>query len=647
MHDDEPKQVPPPNAADVAGAEAYADADAEPATTGGAGPAMPRVSTVADGLLARLLAGLAAVDVAPTRAAVSGDAPASEGTTRAPVAMDDATVEPAPVAVSVVAHAETTGVTPDELSHRLRAAAFSIAARVLEPPTALDDAAADSDGPAPAATEAPAMIAVETVAPVDDARMPLAITVAEVVASTPAMADWTRELADLLETRAAVCPDVAAPDVQSLPVSAAGETTEAQLPPIAPPPIDPTDMPEPASAMEGERFSSMIAAAAHVGAIAAKPEVPVLGEAADAQAAAAAEGLALPEGGAEAPLSDPPRVSLSDIRPGEPWLGPATRASVADTLFAPPVPLSSTDDHVTSRGEGATAAAPPGDDARKLPLKMSAGDVRVRAEPAGTFGEAPRTPPPHAMPARDAEAVAPPSPVAPRQRFDWRALARKTVRFVAIGFALWFAVTLAAIALFRFVDPPGSMLMLSQRLGGGEVDQRWVALPEISPQVVRAVVASEDGRFCRHWGIDPREIVAAIERARDGVPRGASTITMQVAKNLFLWPSKSYVRKALELPLTLAIELMWSKARILEVYLNIAEWGPGVFGIESAARYHFSKPARSLSRAEAALLAVSLPNPISRDAGDPGGGLRRLARMIEARTLNDPAAASCVLGLRR
>ena len=295
MHDDEPKQVPPPNAADVAGAEAYADADAEPATTGGAGPAMPRVSTVADSLLARLLAGLAALDVAPARAAVSGDAPASESSPPVPVAVDDATVEPAPVAVSVVAHAGTTGVTPDEFSHRLRAAAFSIAARVLEPPTALDDAAADCDGPAPAVTEASAMIAVETVAPVDDARMPLAIPVAEVVASTPAMADWTRELADLLETRAAICLDVAEPGVQSLPGSAAGETTEALLPPIAPAPTDPTDMPEPPSSTEGERFSSMIAAAAHVGAIAAKPVVPVTGDAADAQEAAAAGGLALPE----------------------------------------------------------------------------------------------------------------------------------------------------------------------------------------------------------------------------------------------------------------------------------------------------------------------------------------------------------------
>lgn len=640
MHDDEPKQVPPPNAADVAGAEAYADADAEPATTGSAGPAMARVSTVADGLVARLLAGLAAAD--------------------------DATAEPEAEAVAALAPPETKSALPDALSRRLRAAALSIAARALEPPAACDGKVADSDGSAPAVEEAStasAMIAVATDPPAGDARMPVAITVAEVIASTPAMADWTRELADLLELRAAVARDVAEPDglvasgadvepaQQQASISAAGTPTEALAPPIAPPPppCDLADVLEPPHAIEGERLSGMIAAAPRASAIAATPEAAVVGDAEVPEKASARDGLALPERGPEAPsLFDPPRVSLSDIRPGEPWLGPATRASVADTLFAPPVPLSSTADGPTSGEEAVPAAAPPVAAGQKPPSEVSGGDVQMRAEPAGTFGEAPRAPPPmHTMPARDAEAWAPPSPAAPRQRVDWRALARKTVRFVAIGFALWFALTLAAIALFRFVDPPGSMLMLSQRLGGGEVDQRWVALPEISPQVVRAVVASEDGRFCRHFGIDPREIVAAIERARDGVPRGASTITMQVAKNLFLWPSKSYVRKALEVPLTLAIEVMWSKARILEVYLNIAEWGPGVFGIESAARYHFSKPARSLSRAEAALLAVSLPNPISRDAGDPGGGLRRLARVIEARMLNDPGAASCVLGLRR
>lgn len=316
--------------------------------------------------------------------------------------------------------------------------------------------------------------------------------------------------------------------------------------------------------------------------------------------------------------------SLFDVRPGEPWLSHATRAP-AEAVAAAPAPA----------GTAPSALAAAAGDALTPPPPSHRADMRAAAQaPAATRG--PR-----------AAAPATPTPTPTRRSFQLRELARQTARFVVIGFAIWLATSVAAIGLFRFVDPPGSMLMLSHRISGDSVDQRWVDLSAISPQVVRAVVASEDGRFCRHWGIDPREILAAIERARNGVPRGASTITMQVAKNLFLWPSKSYLRKALEVPLTLGIELLWPKARTLEVYLNIAEWGPGVFGIEAAARYHFNKPARSLTRSEAALLAVSLPNPISRDAGDPGGGLRRLARIIESRVLNDPGAASCVIGIGR
>lgn len=230
--------------------------------------------------------------------------------------------------------------------------------------------------------------------------------------------------------------------------------------------------------------------------------------------------------------------------------------------------------------------------------------------------------------------------------FGLLALLRKSVRFVAIALVAWFLTMLAAIAAFRFVDPPGSMLMLTKRLTGTPIEQRWVPLRAISPNVVRAVIVSEDGRFCRHWGIDPLEMADAIARARDGVPRGASTVTMQVAKNLFLWPSKSYVRKALEMPLTLAIEVLWSKSRILEVYLNIAEWGPGVFGIEAASRHHFAKGAAKLSELEAALLAVALPNPIQRDAGDPGIGTLRLARAIQARMRSAGRAASCIVRSR-
>jgi monofunctional biosynthetic peptidoglycan transglycosylase len=173
--------------------------------------------------------------------------------------------------------------------------------------------------------------------------------------------------------------------------------------------------------------------------------------------------------------------------------------------------------------------------------------------------------------------------------------------------------------------------MLSERWGGASLDHRWVALESMSPRLVRAVVGSEDARFCAHHGIDFRQLKSAIEATRNGNPRGASTITMQVVKNLFLWPSRSYVRKAIELPLALMLELVWPKRRILEVYLNIAEWGPGIYGAEAAAQNAFGKPASRLTDAESVRLAVSLPNPIERDAGDPDATVERLAARLERR----------------
>ena len=203
------------------------------------------------------------------------------------------------------------------------------------------------------------------------------------------------------------------------------------------------------------------------------------------------------------------------------------------------------------------------------------------------------------------------------------------------------------IAIFRFVDPPGSMLMFAQSLGGQTVDQRWVPLSQVSPFLVRAVIASEDNQFCRHYGIDLREMEAAMEKADqagDEIARGGSTITMQVAKNLLLWNSRSYLRKAIEIPLAVGIELMWPKERIMEVYLNIAEWGPGVFGAEAAAQYHFRKPASRLSEREAALLAVGLPNPLVRVPSRPGPNVLRLASVVERRARLVGSRAACVVG---
>ncbi len=243
---------------------------------------------------------------------------------------------------------------------------------------------------------------------------------------------------------------------------------------------------------------------------------------------------------------------------------------------------------------------------------------------------------------RDAVAV----PTSRPSSQDLAPFLRRALRLaVKVAVALG-CLVLVLIVLYRWVNPPASTLMLGQWLTGTRIDQRWVPIDRISPYLQRAVITSEDNRFCRHHGVDWGEIEEAIERARDGVPRGGSTISMQVVKNLFLWPSKSYVRKALEIPLTYAIELAWPKRRILEIYLNIAEWGPGVFGAEAASRYHFRKPAASLTPSQAALLAASLPNPLERTAGAPGPGLQRLANTVHGRMMASPGNAACIQARR-
>lgn len=225
----------------------------------------------------------------------------------------------------------------------------------------------------------------------------------------------------------------------------------------------------------------------------------------------------------------------------------------------------------------------------------------------------------------------------------WRDRFRTGLRYAAYAIAGYLALVLVLIVLFRFVNPPGSMLMLRQLLTGTGIDRTWVPLGSISPHLVRAVVVSEDGRFCEHSGIDTAAIKEAIERASGGVPRGASTISMQVIKNLFLWNAKSYVRKVIEIPLTLFMEMIWPKWRVLEVYLNIAEWGPGVFGAEAAARHHFNKSASRLSEREAALLAAVLPNPVVRVAGSPGPQTSAKARVVQSRVRAYGAVATCVV----
>jgi len=197
---------------------------------------------------------------------------------------------------------------------------------------------------------------------------------------------------------------------------------------------------------------------------------------------------------------------------------------------------------------------------------------------------------------------------------------------------------------YRFVDPV-SMPMLWRWATGAPVRRISVPLSRISPALSLTVIVAEDGTFCRNWGIDLGEIRDALRRSDDDIAeaRGASTITQQTAKNLFLWPGRSIVRKALEIPLAVWINLVLPKRRILEIYLNIVEWGPnGEFGAEAGTRWAFGKSARDLTPSEAAELAAILPNPVARSARNPGPLVRQLAALYVRRAAAHPQLDACL-----
>jgi len=221
---------------------------------------------------------------------------------------------------------------------------------------------------------------------------------------------------------------------------------------------------------------------------------------------------------------------------------------------------------------------------------------------------------------------------------------RRIVRLAGIAIAAYVATVLVLILAYRVINPPTTTLIAYQWVTGTTIKQDWEPIENISPNLLRAVVVSEDWGFCDHYGVDIDALEKALELAGEGkVARGASTISMQVIKNLFLSQSKSYLRKAVEIPLTVVAETVWPKSRMLEIYLNIAEWGPGIFGAEAAARHHFNKPASRLTEREAALLAAALPNPILRDAGDPGTRTARKASVIQTRMRAAGPVANCAM----
>jgi monofunctional glycosyltransferase len=218
-------------------------------------------------------------------------------------------------------------------------------------------------------------------------------------------------------------------------------------------------------------------------------------------------------------------------------------------------------------------------------------------------------------------------------------------RFFRLVLALVLIAVFAVLALglaYRFV-PPVSTLMLGRWATLRPVERVTVPLEGMAPTLAMAVIAAEDARFCLHRGVDWGALKEVIDDADEDAPsRGASTIPMQTAKNLFLWPGRSYIRKALELPIALYIDLIWGKRRVMEVYLNVAEWGEGVFGAEAAARHHFGKSARHLTRGEAALMATALPNPRVRNPTWPSAKHRALASRLLGRMEGGGVSRGCL-----
>lgn len=217
---------------------------------------------------------------------------------------------------------------------------------------------------------------------------------------------------------------------------------------------------------------------------------------------------------------------------------------------------------------------------------------------------------------------------------------RGVLKWLFRGAIVFGGLILLGVLLYAVINPPTTPYILSEsrRLGG--VERNWVAIEEIAPTMVRSAVAAEDANFCLHWGFDMDAIRNALN---EGANRGASTISQQVVKNTFLWHGRSYLRKGLEALITPIAEALWTKRRIMEIYLNVAEFDEGVFGVEAAAKHYFRVSASELSAQQSAYLAAVLPNPKGRDATNLPPSLRKRAAMIRdgAATIDADGRASC------
>ncbi|WOI52803.1 monofunctional biosynthetic peptidoglycan transglycosylase [Parvularcula sp. LCG005] len=208
----------------------------------------------------------------------------------------------------------------------------------------------------------------------------------------------------------------------------------------------------------------------------------------------------------------------------------------------------------------------------------------------------------------------------------------RCVRYGLIGAATFVGLSIAWVWFYGFAHPPETMLMGIRRHDGMDIQYTYVPISQISPNLVRAVISAEDTKFCSHHGFDLEQIKSALNDAEDGGRlRGASTISQQTAKNAFLWPGRGFIRKGMEAWFTLVSEVLWSKTHTMEVYLNVAEWGDGLFGAEAAAQARFGKSARDLTEYEAALLAAVLPNPNDWRVAPPGPYVQKRTRTLQAR----------------
>jgi monofunctional biosynthetic peptidoglycan transglycosylase len=221
-----------------------------------------------------------------------------------------------------------------------------------------------------------------------------------------------------------------------------------------------------------------------------------------------------------------------------------------------------------------------------------------------------------------------------------RLFLRRAKKYIFRGILIMIALAFLVTATFSVVNPPTTPYMFSESRRVGGVNQIWVAMDDIAPVMARSAVAAEDADFCIHWGLDLTAIQAALE---DGANRGGSTISQQVVKNVYLWQGRSWFRKSLEALMTPLVEAVWSKERILEVYLNVAEFDDGVFGVEAAAIHYFGVTAAELSPVQAARLAAILPSPKTRSASQPTSYIRsRAASIVDgAATIRADGRAAC------